>query len=372
MPCRARRTPLLIVTLLALPALVLAACGGGSSSSPTETPAATGQTGATVTATTTGSPGGVFASQGGLTTIQIAQRLAPSVVRVQTEAATLDVFGQVVPQQGVGSGIIIDTDGHIVTNAHVVQTNGQNATRITVVLTGEKTVDATVVGVDAPTDLAVLKVNESSLQPATLGNSSAAQVGEDVVAMGYALGLEGAPTVSAGVLSAVGRTIREDPYSINDALQTDAGINPGNSGGPLVDAQGTVIGINTAIIQGSQNIGFSISIDMAKPIINELISSGKVQRGRLGISTVDITPSLAQSFNLPVDHGVGVAAVQQGSAAQQAGLQPNDVIVTVAGQDIQNSGDLINVLTQHKPGDKVTVEFYRNNQQMSADVTLGS
>ena len=164
--------------------------------------------------------------------------------------------------------MIIDTDGHIVTNNHVVTagTGNRPADRITVTLSDQRTATATIVGRDQATDLAVLKIDVDSLAPATFADPESLQVGQDVVAIGFALDLKGGPTVTRGVLSAKGRTIDEQPYTINDAIQTDAGINPGNSGGPLVNARGEVIGINTAIIQGAQSIGFSISVALVQPI----------------------------------------------------------------------------------------------------------
>lgn len=313
----------------------------------------------------------MFAAQRGLPPSEIAARLTPSVVRVQTEAASLSDFGEVLPRRGVGTGVIIDPAGHIVTSAHVVRADGRPAAKVTVVLSDGKTVSAATVGVDQPTDLAVLKIDEPGLAPAELGDASTAEVGEDVLAIGYALGLEGAPTVSAGVISARGRTVREDPYVIDDALQTDAAINPGNSGGPLVDGQGRVIGINTAIVAGARNIGFAISINAARPIIADLIDHGRVQRGYLGIATVDITPGLARSLNLSADRGVGISGIEDGSAAAIAGLQPDDILVGVGGREVDATGGLMAALTEHRPGERVTVDIVRNGRRMSVDVTLG-
>jgi serine protease Do len=195
-------------------------------------------------------------------------------------------------------------------------------------------------------------------------------VGEQVVAIGYALGLPGGPTVTEGVVSAKGRVVQEDPYSISDAIQTDASINPGNSGGPLVDDHGEVVGIDAAIITQAQNIGFAISIDLAKPLVQEIIEKGFVSRGFLGVGTVDVTPSLAASFNLPVDRGIGVARVQQGSPADSAGLRVNDIIVRIGDVDIKSSGDLVQALTKYRVSDRITVVFHRGGQQQAAEVTL--
>jgi serine protease Do len=172
------------------------------------------------------------------------------------------------------------------------------------------------------------------------------------------------------VISAKGRTIQEQSVSINDAIQTDASINPGNSGGPLVDNQGRVVGINTAIIVGSQNIGFSISIDVAKPIIQEIITSGTVSRGFLGIDFVDLDADTDDALGLPVDEGVVIADIVSDSPAEAAGLQPQDVIVKVADTDVTNSGDLVGALRVHQPGEKVTIEYYRDGDKQSVEVTL--
>ncbi len=351
----------LLLSACLLLLLAAAACGGGSGSPAAVTPTA----GPSATTEPTLEPGAR------LSTEEIVRKLRPSVVQVLTEGATRDIFGQLVPSQGIGTGVIIDADGHIITNNHVVTAGGGVANRITVTLNDGRTATAQVVGTDPQTDLAVIKIDASDLQPAELGDASALPVGADVVAMGYALGLEGDPSVTRGVVSAKHRTIGEDPYSINDAIQTDASINPGNSGGPLVDERGRVVGINTAIIQGAQNIGFAISIDLARPIVEELIREGQVARGFLGVGTADITPSLAANLDLPVDHGVGVRLVNPGSPADNAGLQPDDIIVSLADTEIRNSGDLLEALRRHRAGERVNVRYYRDDSQEEADVTLG-
>jgi S1-C subfamily serine protease len=178
--------------------------------------------------------------------------------------------------------------------------------------------------------------------------------------------------VTRGVLSAKGRTIDEQPYTINDAIQTDAGINPGNSGGPLVDARGDVIGINTAIIRGAQSIGFSISAALVQPTVRDLIDRGKIDRAYLGVGTVDVTPSIAKNFNLPVDKGIAVTVVGRGTPAEAAGLRQNDVIVKIDGQDVANNGALLAILARRRAGDSVPIEFYRGNDLKKLDVKLDS
>jgi len=187
--------------------------------------------------------------------------------------------------------------------------------------------------------------------------------------MGFALGLEGDPTITRGVVSAKGRTITEDPFSI-EAIQTDASINPGNSGGPLVDDHGRVVGINTAIIPNAQNIGFSIPIDLVEPIALELIESGEVRRGFLGVGFADVTPSTAANFDLPVNSGVIVTEIVPDSPAANAGLEGDDIIVQLEDEVIDNSGDLLEALRIHKAGESVKVSYYRDGEKLDADLTL--
>ncbi|MGH2437903.1 MAG: S1C family serine protease [bacterium] len=306
-------------------------------------------------------------------TAELVELLRPSVVHIKSEAATLDVFGQLVPSSGVGTGFIINDEGHIVTNNHVISINsGDPADDITVTLDDGSQHAATIVGRDPPTDIAVLKIDAQSLKAAALGNSSELRVGEDVIAIGNALDLPGGPTVTKGVVSALGRLIQEEGVSIPDAIQTDAAINPGNSGGPLVDLDGNVVGITTAVIRGNaEGIGLAISIDTAEPIIQELIAEGSVNRGFLGITIQEITPSLAQQFDLAVDHGVGIRSVQPNGPADQAGLEQGDIIVGLGGTEIRTSGDLFSALTEHRAGDVVEMEYYHNGTVETVEVTLG-
>ena len=236
-----------------------------------------------------------------LTTIQAVGLLTPSVVQISTEQLSLGSFNQVIPRSGVGSGIILDTQGHILTNNHVVE--GRNS--IDVTLSDGRSFEATLVGSDPRTDLAVIKITSESLVPAKLGNSENLLVGEDVIAVGHALALKGGPTVSKGVISALERTIDLDAQtSMVDLIQTDASINPGNSGGPLSNLAGEVIGINTAIIDDSNGIGFAINIDDAKIVSDQLVKKGEVQRGFIGISPFNVTKALKEQLELPVEEGV--------------------------------------------------------------------
>jgi len=283
----------------------------------------------------------------------------------------------------VGPGIIIDADkGYIITNNHVIEANGQPARRITVALTDGRSLEARIVGRDPFTDLAVLQIRADNLKAAQLGDSSQLQVGEEVVAIGNALALPGGPTVTKGVVSAKGRIIEEEGalggggITIPDAIQTDAAINPGNSGGPLVNMRGEVIGITTLVIRGgaqvpAEGIGLAIAIDTAKPIADELIKRGRVERGFMGIRFVNNGPALASRFGLALDRGIVVAEVTPGSPAQRAGLQTMDVIVRVGDVTINNGGNLVQALTRYRAGETVEVEYYRGKQKNTARLTLG-
>jgi serine protease Do len=355
-----RIAPFLLLAIVSAPGL-LSACDDNSPA-----PAATPQP--TESSAQTTSSREAFE-----TTPELVDLLRPSVVHIKSEAATLDEFGRVVPSGGVGTGFIIDEQGHIVTNNHVISiNNGDPAENITVTLDDGSAYDATIVGRDPPTDIAVLDIEADNLTPVTLGNSSELKVGEDVVAIGNALDLAGGPTVTKGVVSALNRLIQESNVSIPDAIQTDAAINPGNSGGPLVNAQGEVVGITTAVIRGvAEGIGLAIAIDTAEPVVEELIADGAVDRGFLGITITEITPALAQQFGLTVDHGVGIRSVEPGSPADAAGLEQGDIIVRVGDTEIRTSGDLFTALAEHRAGDVVEIEYYHNGEQQTTEVTLG-
>ena len=304
-----------------------------------------------------------------LPTVEVVKILTPSVVQVVTEVLAMGFFNQPVPSRGVGTGVILDKEGHILTNNHVVE----GAQTITVTLGSGESFPAEIVGRDPTTDLAVIRIEAGAeeLTPAKLGRSADAQVGEDVIAIGHALGLAGGPTVSKGVVSAVGRSIDTDrTTTIVDLIQTDASINPGNSGGPLANARAEVIGINTAIIQSGRGIGFAINIDDAKVVVAQLIDKGGVERGFLGISPVNVTPGLAEQLDLPVKTGILLARVIEGTAAEAAGLLEEDVIVEMNGEPIDNTGELSKFLIAHPPGETVDVTFYRGDTRRTTEVTL--
>jgi serine protease Do len=302
-----------------------------------------------------------------MTTVEVVRELAPSVVQISTDTAVIRLANQIVPQTGVGSGIILDKAGNILTNNHVVE----GADLVTVTLNDGRSYPAILVGSDNITDLAVIKISAAKLNPAKFGKSSDLQVGEDVIAVGHALGLKGGPTVSKGVVSALERTIQTDAQkAMVDLIQTDASINPGNSGGPLANSRGEVIGINTAIIDGSNGIGFAINIDDAHVVVDQILAFGNVRRGFLGITPFNVTDSIREQINLPVSDGVIIAGVVNGFPAEESGLQPEDVIVMLNKISIENSGDLSKFLLDNPPGSEVEVRFYRRGELKNVELVL--
>jgi serine protease Do len=267
-------------------------------------------------------------------------------------------------ERGVGSGFVMNRDGYILTNNHVVE----NADQIKVKLANGKEYDGKIVGRDPKTDLALIKIKASSdLQPLNLGNSDNLKVGSWVVAVGSPFGLE--QTVTAGIVSAKGRVIGSGPY--DNFIQTDASINPGNSGGPLINMKGEVVGINTAIIASGQGIGFAIPINMAKEIAPQLQEKGHVTRGWLGVSIQEVTPALAKSFDLKEKKGALVAQVISGSPAEKAGIEQGDVIVEFDGKEVTDSKDLPRMVASTPIGKAVTIKLLRNGKALDRQVKVG-
>ena len=307
------------------------------------------------------------------TTVEVVKMLRPSVVHVATRTL-LGTGGAALPDilEGVGTGIVIDHEGHILTNNHVVE----DAQAIVVTLNTGDSFPARLVGRDRVTDTAIIQIDTEDLEPARLGDSATTEVGEDVIAIGHALGLAGGPTVSKGVVSALDRSIETDPRTtMVDLIQTDASINPGNSGGPLVNMMAEIIGINTAIITEGQGIGFAINIDDAKAIVTQLIDKGFVERGFIGVTPFNVTPERISQFNLQlpedVRQGIFVAAVIPDTPAERVGIRPGDVIVQMGTQPIANTGELAKFLLDHLPGQTVQIVYYRGPEKRLADLTLG-
>ncbi len=274
-------------------------------------------------------------------------------------------FTRIIPMRGKGSGFIISPDGYILTNYHVIK----NADKIIVTLSDNRRFDAKVVGADPTVDVAVIKIDAKNLPTLPLGDSDKVEVGEWVVAIGNPFGLS--HTVTVGVISAKGRTIRAGKESFENFLQTDAAINPGNSGGPLLNLKGEVIGINTAIIPYAQGIGFAIPINTAKQILNDLIKYGRVKRGWLGVYIQAMTPSLAGAFGLKKPKGVIVADIVRGSPADKAGLRRGDVILEVNGKPVNSPAELQIAIRSHKAGEKVKLKIWRKSKTITVYVKLG-
>jgi S1-C subfamily serine protease len=315
--------------------------------------------------------------------IAVYKRALPSVVNITSTAVQFDFFYGPVPQQGQGSGFILDKQGHILTNNHVID----NAQRVEVTLSDKHKYKATVVGVDKGHDLALLLINAPNLQPATLAESQSLTVGQRVYAIGNPFGLSG--TMTRGIISAI-RSIRgPNNNPIEDAIQTDAAVNPGNSGGPLLNSRGEVIGITTLIANNgadqSSGIGFAIPINTAKAVLEDFAKYGRVRRPALDISSLAIGPDVAEQIGLPVDYGVLIERVLPGGAADKAGLhggtqrayQGNtpvmlggDLIVAMDGQEIANPQDLAAAMNSHRTGDTVTLTIFRGRKRMDVKVTL--
>jgi S1-C subfamily serine protease len=311
----------------------------------------------------------------------VAQQAKPAVVQITNEQVQFDGFTNqpfTVPA-GVGSGVVYDDQGHILTNNHVVA----GAQQLTVALPDGSVYPASLVGADPYTDLAVLKVDGQHLPVARFGDSQQLQVGDWVVAIGNALALPGGPTVSAGVVSALGRTVQEPGQTGNsqgpylfDVIQTDAPINPGNSGGPLIDLQGRVVGINTLVAGQAepgvqaQGIGFAISIATAKPIADQLVATGHVTHPYIGVQQIPLNPLIANRLGVSVKSGVVIASVGVGTPADSAGLRQRDIITAIDGAAVADDSAFAEIINSHKPGDTVDLTVVRGGQTIHLKVTL--
>jgi len=297
----------------------------------------------------------------------LVPNVTPSVVSIQTEAVAYDVFLRPYPEQGAGSGVIIDPNGYILTNNHVVE----GAQKITVSLSDGRTFTASDTRRDPNTDVAIIKVDATGLPTAKLGDSSKLRVGDWVVAVGNALALEGGPTVTAGIVSYLGRSIMEENNAVlYDLIQTDAAINPGNSGGPLLNMSGEVVGINTAIAGEGQNIGFAISINSALPVLQSLITKGFIGRPFLGVTMDTVSRAAAQRMGLPVDGGVLIVSVSAGTPAERAGMKEGDVVVKFAGKNVTKVEEMRQAIFSQKVGDIVDIVLYRGGTQTTVSATL--
>ncbi len=298
--------------------------------------------------------------------VPIAKKVSPSIVAIKIKKTYRDWFGDKYESEGTGSGIIIDAEGHIVTNNHVVEDSND----IIVLLNNGRVLNAKVVGRDAATDLAVIKVDEKNLPYAEFGDSSKLEVGELAVAIGSPMGTDYAGSVTAGIISGLNRKVPIGDRSIT-LIQTDAAINPGNSGGALVNSEGKVVGINTVkfVENRVEGMGFAIPINEAKPIIQQLIENKKVYRPYLGIQGQTIDKETAKQYNVP--QGVLVRAVIKGSGAEKAGMERGDIITKIDDKTINTIEELIEIVRNHKLGDVLKVEVYGNlNRYRTVNVKL--
>ena len=295
----------------------------------------------------------------------LVHEIEPAVASISVESISRGMFFDFA-DEGAGTGVVIRSDGYIVTNFHVIQ----GANDIKVNLPNGKTYDAQVVGRDIITDLAVLKIDEENLTTITMGDSDDIHVGDWVVALGNALALKGGPTVTLGIVSARGRTISTERGDLYDLIQTDAAINDGNSGGPLINLQGEVIGINTAIIRRAQGIGFAISSTAAQPIINSLIEHGRVVRPLIGLTGADVTPARANQLGLNVDEGIIVTRMTLDGPAYEGGIRVGDVITKLNDIPTPDMAEFLTLLWTFDIGQEIQVEYIHENETHVTSVTL--
>jgi S1-C subfamily serine protease len=315
--------------------------------------------------------------------ISVYHKNIGSVVNITSKAVAFDFFYGLVPQEGQGSGFIIDKDGHILTNYHVIE----DARQIEVTLHNRKKYRATIVGTDRSHDLAVVQIKAPELTPMVMGDSGNLQVGQKVYAIGNPFGLAG--TLTRGIVSSIRSVQEPDGMTIDEAIQTDASINPGNSGGPLLNMHGEVIGINTMIASNvgqSAGIGFAIPINTAKAVINDLLTLGRVRRPALGVRTIPVDPELAEELGLAADYGLLIVQAVPGGAADSAGLRGGtqraflgntaimvggDLIVAVDGEKVEDQQELAQLMNSHRAGDTVRITIYRGKKKMEVKVVLG-
>ena len=318
--------------------------------------------------------------------ISVYKKALPSVVNITSSTVGLNFFYGLVPQQGQGSGFILDKQGHILTNYHVVA----DAQKIEVTTYDKHRAKARVIGRDPSHDLALLQIDTPNLVPAVLADSKNLVVGQKVYAIGNPFGLQG--TMTTGIISAIRSIHGPQGATIDNAIQTDAAINPGNSGGPLLNSRGEVIGINSLIATGNEGveqnagIGFAIPINTAKVVLGDFQKYGRVRRPSLGIVSLPIDPNLAGQIGLPVESGVLIQRTLPNGAAERAGLRGGnetaylgnmqiylggDLIVGIDEQEVTDTQDISDIMNRHQTGDAVTVTFYRGRRKMTARVTLG-
>jgi serine protease Do len=298
--------------------------------------------------------------------ISAVEKVSKSVVNIASVRMLQDQMFRIFPLEGVGSGVVIDEKGYILTNNHVID----DAERLKVTLPDGKVLRGKIVGSDETTDLAVLKVESEQSLPATqLGNSDNLKTGQIVIAIGNPFGLTGGPTVSAGIVSSLNRSI-QTRSGVLELIQTDAAINPGNSGGPLVNTKGEVIAINTANMPYAQGIGFAVPINTAKSILKELIEKGKVTRPWIGVASMKVTPQLARYYGLPVIDGALIAKVEPYSPADDAGLRKGDIIEEIDGNTVKDPSEIASYVRKKQVNDRLTVTINRYGRQFQLPVPV--
>ncbi|MGH2437134.1 MAG: S1C family serine protease [bacterium] len=297
----------------------------------------------------------------------IVRKAIPAVVSITTRRIEQNQFNQSVPTRGLGSGFIVDPRGYILTNLHVVE----DANEIKVALADGRRFPASLVGTDRFTELAVLKIEGARLPALALGEPRRLEVGETVIAIGNPLWIEGGPTVTVGIVSALGRSMEEEGLPVlHNLIQTDAAINPGNSGGPLLDLDGRVVGINTALIPSAHGIGFAVSAVTARPVLRALIATGRVVRPSIGVYAVSVTPQVAYANDLPMERGALIIRTDGRGPAEAAGLKSGDVITGVDGRPVTDLHHFHDLLSAHKAGQTVTVSVWRNGDAPTVRVRL--
>ncbi len=301
--------------------------------------------------------------------LEVIEKASKSVVNISTVRLVHNLFYQAVPISGMGSGTIFDAEkGLILTNNHVVG----GAEKINVTLWNNQVMEGDIVGSCVARDIAVVRVKGKDLQSAELGDSDKLRVGQRVYAIGNPFGLSGGPTVTSGVISALNRTIESDRGLIENLVQTDAAINPGNSGGPLVDLEGEIIAISTAIIPFAQGIGFAIPINSAKTCTSDILSEGTAKRPWLGVVGLTLTEEIARYYSLPVGHGVLVTRVAEGSPAEGARMSEGDIILEVENAETYSIEDLVREIRKRRVGDQIRVFALRNGKEHFFELKLSS
>lgn len=297
----------------------------------------------------------------------LVERVGPAVVAIDTSTVGVDFFLRRVEQRGSGSGVIVRSDGYIVTNDHVIS----DASSLRVVLSDGRVLDATTIGRYPDSDIAVVKIDvDEDLPTLEFANSDDVRVGDWVLAIGNALGLEGGPTVTAGIVSARGRTLQTElGATLSDLIQTDAAFNEGNSGGPLIDLQGRVVGINTTVLASAQGIGFGVSSNSAQRFSDDLIEFGAVRRPLIGLALETIRESIAVALDLPVSRGVLVTAVGDGPG-KDAGIEELDVLMEIEGKPVGSRPEFLSSMWNYRPGDKIVLTVMRDDKQMEIVVSL--